>query len=164
MSVLTGPTGGALSGTLIGVVTNGVATFSNLVLKTAGTYTLQASMGELTVNTSSLIVAVGVAKKLVFNQQPASAAPSTELSPAITVDVTDAFGNVIATGSNMVTLTLASAPSGAALNAHLNANHGEAAFSHISFTKVGNYRLKATAAGLAAVVSNLFTISSGRNR
>ena len=102
----------------------------------------------MTVTTSSLNVAAGAPKKLVFNQQPTNTATSTQISPAITVDVTDAFGNVIATSSAMVTLTLASAPSGATLNTHIAAVNGEAIFSHISFTRAGNYKLKATAAGL----------------
>jgi len=37
----------------------------------------------------------------------------------------------------------------------------EATFSHISFTRLGSYKLKASAVGMTAVMSNVFTIGTG---
>ena len=50
---------------------NGVATFSNLVLNTAGTYTLKATDGALTGATSgNLTVSPAAASQLVLQQSP----------------------------------------------------------------------------------------------
>ena len=51
LSVASGP--GSLSGTVTVAASSGIATFSNIKLDTAGSYTLTASDGSLTSATSS---------------------------------------------------------------------------------------------------------------
>jgi uncharacterized repeat protein (TIGR03803 family) len=57
LSIGSGPSG-ALGGTLTATAVSGVATFSNLVLSTPGTYTLQASDGSLTGTVSNSFNAI----------------------------------------------------------------------------------------------------------
>ena len=49
LSIHTGPTGATLAGTFTAAVSNGVATFNDLILDTAGAYTLTATDGALSV-------------------------------------------------------------------------------------------------------------------
>ena len=104
----------ALSGgagvVLVGAPTEGeggVATFSSLAIDTTGTYTIQASSGGLTVVTSSSItITPGPASQVVFGQQPAGATAAEAIAPAVTVQVEDAFNNLVTSDSSSVTLTL----------------------------------------------------------
>src|SRR5262249_38573581 len=54
---------------------------------------------------ATIVVAVG---KLIFGQQPTNATAGVAISPAVTVMVEDAFGNVVTSDSSTVTLTLSS--------------------------------------------------------
>jgi hypothetical protein len=56
MSIATGPNGATLGGTVTVTAVKGVATFSNLILSSAGTYTLLATDGSLSVTSSSFQV------------------------------------------------------------------------------------------------------------
>ncbi len=85
----------------------GVATFSNLMIDAAGSYTLTASDGALTGTTSgSFTVSPAAAAELAFTQQPADAMVGRPLSPAVTVTVQDAFGNTVTTDTSSVTIAL----------------------------------------------------------
>jgi hypothetical protein len=55
LSIASGPAGAILGGTLTAKDIKGIASFSNLVLKTAGTYTLEATDGSLTSAVSASI-------------------------------------------------------------------------------------------------------------
>src|SRR5207245_2713217 len=68
VTVGTNPASGSLAGTKTVAAVNGVATFSTLTLRTAGTgYTLRASATGLTGATSSAFnISAGTAAKLVF--------------------------------------------------------------------------------------------------
>ncbi len=73
VAVASGP-GGLTTGSTTGVAAaSGVATFSNLVLDTVGTYTLKATDGTLTsVTSGNISVNAGPASKLVLQQTPTS--------------------------------------------------------------------------------------------
>ena len=97
------------SSTATATASNGVATFSALAINTAGSYTLKATDGTLTSATSSsLAISAAAASKLVFGQQPTNTKHGVAMSPAVTVKVEDAFGNVVTGNSSTVTLTLSS--------------------------------------------------------
>ena len=91
LTIATGPNGGNLGGTVTVAAVDGVATFSNLSLTTAGPYTLTASDALLTVATSnSFTIAPAAADHLAVGQQPGNITAGGTISPAVTIDVLDA--------------------------------------------------------------------------
>jgi hypothetical protein len=161
LAILTGPKGGTLTGTVSAKVVNGVATFSGLSLKIAGAYTLMASDGSLTSATSSKItIAPAAANKLVITQQPTTGKHGVSLSPAIIVDVEDAFGNVVTTDSSTVKLTVASGPSGGTVSGTVSvkAVKGIAVFTKLTLTKAGTYVLAASDGKLKTITSKAILI------
>ena len=88
--------GGTLGGTRTVAAINGVATFTDLTLDTAGTgYTLQLSSGNLfAYDPSMLTVKVGPPTQLVITSQPPkSVGIGTPFG--VTIVAEDAFGNVV---------------------------------------------------------------------
>ncbi len=152
------PDGGAIFGTRSVAPVNGIATFNTLTFKVAGDYTINAAAGGLSMDTQQFHVSPGAAKKLVFNQQPTGTSAGGDLSPDISVDIEDAFGNLVSS-SGTVTLSLSSGPAGASLSRSGAASNGEAVFDALSFAKAGKYHIKASSHGLAAATSVLFTIT-----
>jgi hypothetical protein len=114
LSVASGPAGGTIGGTTSVAAVDGVARFSTITLSAPGNYTLTASDGALTSVTSSSFAvtqSAGPAAKLQFIQEPTDCVPGGSITPAVTVDVEDASGNLV-TGDNSSTviLTIASGP------------------------------------------------------
>ena len=158
LSETLGVTGGSL---LTVNAAGGIATFSGLTLNavTAGT-TLQAtSNGVATGTTGTIVVTPGAAAQLKVTAPLASVPAGTPLG-TVTVQVLDAFGNLVTTFSGNITLTLAVNPtSGATLGGKLTvaAINGVATFTGLSVNKAGTgYNIEASAAlgGLAVAVSN----------
>ncbi len=98
LAIGTNPAGGALSGGSAVTVASGVATFPGLSINNPGAgYTLAASSApSYTAATSAAfnITGVGPPAKLAFVQGPSNTAPGATMSPAVTVAVEDASGNV----------------------------------------------------------------------
>ncbi len=111
LTIATGPTGGSLGGTVTVAAVDGVATFSNLDLTTAGAYTLTAGDGSLTAATSnSFTIAPAAANHLAVVQQPSNITAGGVISPSVTIDVFDAYGNLVTGDTSNVTLALAITP------------------------------------------------------
>jgi hypothetical protein len=113
----------------------------------------------------SFAVAPGTPAALLFVQQPTGATAGAALSPAVTVEVQDAFGNVVTADSNSVDLTV-SGPgpfdSGATIDAVFSS--GVATFSNLAFDVAGTgYTLTANDVGddLTSSPSNVFDIGAG---
>ena len=158
LAVASGP--GSASGTVSVPAINGVATFSNVQLDMAGSYTLSASDGSLTPATSnSLAIAPASASQLAFSQQPSNAVAGATDSPAVSVNVEDSFGNIVTTDSSTVALTVASGPGSAGGTLSVSAVNGLATFANISFNTAGTYTLTATDAALAPATSNNLTVT-----
>ena len=108
--VTIGSTTGSVTGTTQATPSNGVASFSNLILDTSGSYTLTASASGLpTVDSTSIVIGAGAASKLAFTTEP----PSSETAGTAfgaTVQVQDADGNLVTTAGG--TMTIASSPAG----------------------------------------------------
>jgi trimeric autotransporter adhesin len=158
--------GSGLAGTLTATPQNGVATFSNLSVGTAGSYTLAATSPNLTSATSTgftISASSGnttpQAAKLAFVQQPSNALIATAIAPAVTVAVQDSNGNTITSATNPVTLALSS---GAGLTGTLTATpqNGVATFSNLSESTAGSYTLAASSPNLTSATSSSFTISA----
>jgi len=154
-----------LNGTLTQTAVNGVATFADLSINTAATgYTLTATSNPtLTQDASaSFDIVAAAASKLAFAQQPSDATAGVAISPALTVQVQDQFGNVATTDTSAVTLALASNPGSATLSgtATQNAVAGIATFNDLSLDKVGTgYTLSAADGALTGTTSNTFNIT-----
>ncbi len=90
---------------------NGVATFSNLIINAAGSYTLSASDGSDTgATSSSFVVNPAAASKLAVTQSPSTGTAGQALGAALQVVVEDAFGNVVTSNSSTVAVGVASGP------------------------------------------------------
>jgi uncharacterized delta-60 repeat protein len=161
LSIATGPNGATLGGTTTVAAAAGVATFSNLTLATAGTYTLTATDGSDTSATSiSFVIAVPGANKLAFATEPQNAATSATLA-AVKVNVENSAGALLSGDTSTVTLAIASGPAGAVLGgtAAVAAVGGVATFSNLTLATAGTYTLTATDGGDTAATSTSFTIS-----
>ncbi|MFD0894868.1 DUF11 domain-containing protein [Luteolibacter ambystomatis] len=145
-----------------GTLTSGVGTFS-ATLKTAGSRTITATdtvTGSITGTSNSITVGAGADAKLVFVQQPSTTVAGVSITPAVTVQIQDTFGNPTASTSN-VTVALGNAGS-ATLSGTLTkaAVAGVATFNNLSVDKVGTtYNLGATSGALTGATSNNFTIT-----
>lgn len=160
------PGSGSLAGTLTVAAVAGVASFGDLALNQPGAgYTLVAGSSGLSSATSAAFsVSGGVAAQLAFVQQPTSTTAGTAITPAVTVQVRDANGNVVPTAANAVTVAIGANPGGGTLTgtATVNAVAGIATYTGLSIDKTGaGYALTASAGGLAGATSGAFNITAG---
>ena len=98
---------------------------------------------------------------LAFAQEPTLASAGATISPAITVAVEDAGGNVL-TGSNPnITLAIATGPSGGVLQGTVTvtAQNGVATFSNVSVNLPGSYTFSAADATDASATSTPITVN-----
>jgi hypothetical protein len=165
LALATGPSGGHLVGTLSASVTGGVATFDNVSGDIVGAYTIKATSDGLSDATSTgFSVAAGPKTKLVIGAQATSGKAGVSLSPALTVSVVDAFGNVTAATDN-VTMSLASgSPAGATLSGAKTkaAVNGVATFSDLSVDKAATaYKLTATSGDLTSATTGTIDVTAG---
>jgi len=143
----------------------GYATFNDIVLTKAGTYTMVANAqtpGVSAVTSAPFVVNNAALSKVVFTTQPVNMAQGT--MPAVVVTLEDTYGNVVSTGvskSDVVTISLESGVSGATIGGttKVAANNGVATFTNLSLLTQGEYSLKATAGG-KSVNSNSFFVQT----
>ncbi len=164
---LTVPANGAtLGGTLTASVIDGVATFSDLSMAKAGTYTLTAGDGALAAAKSkSFSVTADISSAGLFiAQQPAATTVGLALTPPLVVDIQDQFGNVITAGTyatSTVTLGIAAGPGGGNFNGNdtlaIKAAKGVATFSKAVLSEAGTYTLGVTDGNLGVLSPVQFT-------
>jgi hypothetical protein len=150
------------STTVSAATSAGIATFSNVIINIAGTYTLSASDALLTgASSGNITISVAAASKLVFQQAPpATGTAGVALSPAVTVAVEDKFGNVVATDSSTVTLTLSSGTfANGSKTIAVQVVNGVATFSSLIINKAGAYTITASDGTLTTVKSANIVIS-----
>jgi len=155
LAIAANPGGGTLSGTLTVNAVAGVATFNNVKIDKAGTgYTLTATSGSLTSATSSTFnITAGAASQLAILQQPSNTAISASISPAITVQVLDAAGNLTA---DTRTINITKSGCGGTLGgtASIAAVAGVATFSTLSINAVGTGCLLTAASTTPSVLTS----------
>ncbi len=167
LAIGTNPGSGTLNGTVTQTVVNGVATFANLSINQAGVgYTLTASTSGLPTATSSAFdITAAAAAAVIFVQQPTNTIVNGTMTPAVTVQVVDAFNNVVPAAGTTITLAIGTNPSGGTLGgtlAQVTNGAGLAAFSDLTIDQVGTgYTLTASAAGLTGATSTAFDITAG---
>jgi hypothetical protein len=163
VSLASNPGGSTLGGTLSLAATNGVADFSGLILtKAASGYTLSVASSGLTGSTSSaLAVTPAAATQLVIVTQPPS---SVALNAAfgLVLAIEDAYGNVVTSPSNSVTVAFGNNPSNAKLGGttSVKANNGYVTFTGLSINKRGaGYMLKLTSTGLTGATTSAIQVT-----
>jgi uncharacterized repeat protein (TIGR03803 family) len=161
LSLTGSPSGVTLSGTLTGGTSSGVATYGNLSINKPGTYTLTAKDSSLSLTTTSNSFITTTAEQLVFNQEPVSGITGTAISPAVTVDVEDQFGNLVTGDTSTVTVAIGSGTAGA-LTGTLSAaaSGGVATLSNLIFTSPGTFTITATDGSLTSATSTSFPITA----
>ncbi len=169
LTIGTNPGGGTLSGGSVTVLA-GVAAFPGLSIDKAGTgYTLTASSTPIysPATSAAFNITPGLPTKLAFVQGPSNTIASSNMTPAVTVAVEDANGNV-ETGDNLTTVSLAigTNPGGGTLGggAAIPVTAGVATFSNLSIDAVGvGYTLTASSSpSYTTATSAGFTIIGGQ--
>ncbi|HEV8060078.1 MAG TPA: DUF4214 domain-containing protein [Gemmataceae bacterium] len=167
LTIASGPGGFAPGSTTTATVSGGIATFSNLVFDTTGNYTLaESATGQLNgPNSSSFMVIPGAAKSLTFSAQPSNSVAGETMSPAVQVQVLDAYGNLETLDNNdQVTLSVAGGQGGftSGSTTTVSDSKGVAVFTGLSLDKAAtSYTLRATSPDLTATTSNAFAVTPG---
>ncbi len=150
----------------------GVATVTSWTLDTiAGADTLEASAvgssGPL-IGSPIRFIALGLpgpASRLAFLDQPTTTVAGRPMTPAVTVAVQDPYGNLVASHSGTVMLTLESFPAGGTLGGSTTAGvaGGIATFGGLTLERAGTgYTLSANAQpALTPATSDTFTVIAG---
>ena len=126
--------------------------------------TVQAKDGDLIASKAlslSIEAAAGVPYQVTFGQQPHNALANATLIPPVTVEIQDGAGNLVATATDLVTLSPATCPPSARLSGTLSraAVAGVATFDDLKLDQVySGYTIVAAAVGLAGATSNPFDI------
>ena len=155
----------ALQGTTAVQAENGVATFVDLAVLDAGTFTVVASDGTMTPAVSTVLTITPAPTHLVFLDHPTTGNPGTALD-SISVAVEDDFGNVVTdyvlpivldgeslTDPSSTSSVLAGTTEAAPVN-------GIATFSNVSLLSEGTYVLHATGDASLAEAS-LYNVTIG---
>lgn len=156
--------GAPLVGTATRAAVAGVATFNDISIQVMGTgYTLDATAVDITSATSdSFNVTHGPKAALAFTVQPSDTPAGLDISPAIVVEIRDAFGNVVTTAAADVTLEVTGGVPALGGTPTQAADMGVATFGDISIDVAGvDYTLDASVSGLPSVTSALFDIIHG---
>jgi hypothetical protein len=163
VKVDSGPAGIASNSTMAVVAVNGVATFSNLILDAAGTYTVKVTDGSLTSAASgNITISAGAATKLAFLQTPATGTAGQALTPPVQVAVEDAYGNVVTSNTTQISLIVASGPSSFTSGSTriVAAVNGVATFSNLVWDVAGSYQISAGDGLLTRATSTRITIAA----
>ncbi len=160
LSLASSPAGAPLYGTTTASAVDGVALFPSLFLSRLGNYRLWAASGTLPVATSSTFSVVSRAPaSLRFISAPAGGSAGAAL-PAFQVEVLDAHGQRVTTGTHAIRLGLYRNPGRAVLTgATASTVNGVATFDNVKISKAGaGYVLSATATRLSGATTLPFGI------
>src|SRR5438093_2993626 len=162
----TGPLQGTASFDVGTDAGNGTATFTDLRIDAAGAgKQLTASASGLTSALSAVFtVNPGPAASLAIQTQPATVTAGAQFSPAPAVRLLDAFGNLAATTSAVVTATLNLGTATLQGTASVTTVNGVATFANLSYTKAETITIDFTSGthtGPAAAAQLVFTTLPG---
>ncbi len=158
---------GVLGGTLTATVVNGVATFTDLEVDSAGTgFEITFSATGLTSAVSDPFGVAGPATQLGMHTQPAGARIGQPFTTQPAVEIRDASGVLVATdNTTQVTVSLSGGPPMAVLSGTLTvtAINGVATFTDLAIDTPGNYTLvfEETTMTLTGVSSDPFQVRAG---
>jgi hypothetical protein len=152
---------GPLQGTTSVTVAHGVAMFTNLADNKAETLSLEFSGGGPTsVPSSSIVVSPAAAVKLAITTQP-PASVVVNGGFGLVAAVEDAYGNVVTSANNSMSVALTNNPTGARLSGttKVTASQGLATFTGLSLNKVGSgYTLQVSSKSLTSATTSPFNV------
>ncbi len=108
-------------------------------------------------------ISAPVPPHLRFGQRPTNTVAGQVIAPAVTVQVVDQFGNIVASDTSNVTVAIGRNPGGSTLSGTLTvaAANGVATFGDLSLNNPGSgYTLTAAAGTFAGAASTAFNITS----
>ena len=150
----------------LGAVTdnaNGTYTATLTSGTSVGTATITGALGGSAItDTATVALVPGPAAQLAYSVQPSNTVAGVSISPAVKVQVQDAFGNVVTSSTANITLAIGTNPGSGTLSgtATVAAVSGEATFSNLSINKTGTgYTLAASSSGLTGATSTAFNIT-----
>jgi hypothetical protein len=160
----TGPTA-TVEGTLVQDAIDGVATFSDLAVRTVGSdYGLDVSSGTLAgASSTAFAITHGAATTLDITSGP-SGSYTADDEFGVTVEVLDGYGNLVDDSTATIALTHSGGGSGATLegDASNDAVGGVATFADLAVRKVGTgNKLTAGSGSLTTDDTDLFAITHG---
>jgi hypothetical protein len=138
----------------------------SVTLKSAGsrTVTVTDTANSATTGSATVTIAPAAASTLVFSQQPTNAAVGVAITPAVTVRVLDAYGNLVSgDNTDQVTVALGINPGGGTLGGTTTVivSGGVATFGNLSINNAGSgYTLTATSGSLSGATSASFNITT----
>lgn len=168
LALAANPGGDALHGTVTVTAVQGTATFTDVrVDRAASGYTMSAETNGLSgVTSTAFDITPGAAATATYVAQPTSTTTGANITPAVQVQVVDAFGNAVTQYSGPVTVTLThdgSALHDASLQGTttISATGGSASFAdlHIDQTGLGYTLGVSIKAGTTPAVSQPFDVA-----
>jgi uncharacterized protein YjdB len=161
LAVVTGPVGGTLNDASATTNASGVATFSGLDARIAGSYTIRATSGAVqSAASNAFVIAPAAAAALAMRTQPTGGTAGGLVTPTVQVEARDAFGNLVTAYNSQVVLGVATGPVGGSLsNNSTSAVGGIATFTGMTVSTAGVYTLTASATGLTDATTNSFTVA-----
>ena len=104
----------------------------------------------------------GSPSSLGFFVQPSTTDVGRTMSPAVEVVARDSLGSTDSTFTGVITVTLTSNSTGASLSGTtaVRARDGISSFTSLAVDKAGSYTLQASASGVAAITSGVFSITT----
>src|SRR5205807_6113819 len=145
--------------------TNGVLSNQSVTITNTGNFTITATDnggGTATGTSNSFQVNAGAASKLTFIQQPTTTIAGQTITPAVTVQIQDANGNLTSSTAS-VSIAIGTNPSTGTLNGTTSvaAVSGITTFSNLSIDKGGTgYTLQVSSTGLTSATSGAVNISN----
>src|ERR1043166_5002197 len=152
---------GLLQGDTDILASNGRIVFSNLAHTVATNITIDFSADDLIgVPSSNININPAAAASLAFTAQPGDGAAGTFLSPSVTIQALDSFGNSVAGLPVSIALTTGTGALSGTTTRSTDTN-GVATFNDLSINLAGTKKLTATSGALSTGESDPFVISAG---
>jgi len=139
---------------------NGVATFSDLVIETAGDYTLTFDAAGDSATTASFVVTAASANSVSVDTQPQDTTAGQSIGGSPAAKVTDEFGNPVSGVDVSVTASGPGSIASGTTTVSTDAS-GVASFGNIVIETAGDYTLTFDATGVSTTVDSAqFTVSA----
>jgi len=123
---------------------------------------VEDALGDTATRALSMTVTAGAAAMLAYEQQPGTIAAGTAFSPALSVSVRDAFGNLVANATDAVSLAVTSGTGSLVGTTTVDAVDGIATFGALTINVAGvGKQLTASSGALTPAVSTSFDVTTG---
>ncbi len=160
------PAPGTLRGTTPRNAADGIATFDDLWINKVGSgYTLRAAAADLRGAVSDAFdITPAAPASLAFLQQPTGTVAGEPMTPAVTAEIRDAFGNRVTSATTTLLVGLLRNPGKGILAGQtaVNAVAGLATFDDLSIDRAASgYALLVAAPGLPGAMSASFNVTAG---